>query len=220
MTTFERDHTLIIGNTQSGKSFLCNWLIEKVFKDIYDVILLISGTVDSVNGDIYTNIPDKNKTKCLDNKTMNYIKFVAKNNPNSKILLILDDLNKMLSKTGTTKEKEIARECESNIIYLFSEGRHDNLYSVALVQYYRQLKPIIRSNSRYQIITFGGNTLCDLLFEYLDNCFSSVKELKDFVKKNNICYKKIGDKKYLTSIMFDCYDKSRNKKEAIRLLQP
>jgi len=214
------DHCLIIGATQSGKSYLCNWLIEEFLKEMYDEILLISGSIDSVNGDIYTNIPSKNKTKSLNNKTLDFIKNFVLKYPEKKILIILDDLNKMLSKTGTKKEIDLAKECESNIIYLFSEGRHNNLYTIALVQYYKQLKPIIRSNSRYQIITFGNKTLCELLIENVSNCFDSVNELTEFIKKYNKVYKKIGNKEYYTSLLFDCYKKSRDKNECVKKLKP
>lgn len=216
----ERDHSLIIGSSQSGKSYLCNFMIEKVYKDLYDEIILISSSIDSVSGDIFSNIPKKNKTKRLDNKTMNHIINFSKLNPTKNFLIILDDLNKMLSKVGSSDEKKLAQECESNIIYLYTEGRHNNLYTVSLVQYYKQLKPIIRSNSRYQIVTFANNTTCELLFESVNNCFEDIKQLKSFVKKHNIPYKKINGKDFLTSIMFDCYNKSRSVKDCVTLLKP
>jgi hypothetical protein len=213
-------HSLIIGNTLSGKSYLCNWLITKYFNNMYDLILLISGTYDSINGDIYTSIPSTRKTKRLDNKTLNFIKTYIEKYPTKKILLILDDMNKMLSKTGTKKENDLARECESNLTYLFGEGRHDNLYTIALVQYYKQLKPIIRSNARYQIITFAGSSICEKLYENVDNCFENVNELKNFVKQVNVEYKTVNGKKYYQCIMFDCFNKSRKISDCVTILKP
>jgi len=216
----EKDHGLIIGSSLSGKSYLMNFMIGKIFKDLYDEIILISSSIDSVSGDVFDNIPTKNKTKRLDNKTMAYITDYSKKNPTKSFLIVLDDLNKMLAKVGNSDEKKLAQECESNIIYLYTEGRHNNLYTFSLVQYYKQLKPIIRSNSRYQIVTFANNTTCELLFESVNNCFEDIKQLKLFVKKHNVPYKKINGKDYLTSILFDCYNKSRSVKDCVTLLKP
>lgn len=225
----EPAHTLVIGSTQSGKSYLTNYLIQKHLSKIYGLVILVSGSinaVDSSDNDVFSSIPKKNRASNLSNRVMQRIITFARTNKNVKVLVVLDDMNKMLSKTCVSKaNKQLALESIDNINYIFTEGRHNNIYACALVQYYKQLQPTIRCNARYQILLFGNATTLEAMYDYVDNSFQSLREFKDYVYENNVTYKTIIDdqgneKSFMTALCFDTHSRSRELQKNIMLIQP
>jgi hypothetical protein len=192
-------HSLIIGPTLSGKTHLTDYFIKKHYLNMYDKIILISGSLNS-NQEYYKDIPLKNRCNTLNNKVLKYVlNFNFSKSDNFKLLIILDDLNTLL------KDKN----CVANIEYLYTEGRHKGIYITALVQYYKMLSPCIRINSRYQIITFANNSTLEMMYDYVSNSFENLKELKKFVKEKNINN---------TCICFDTHSKSRELEDNVFLI--
>lgn len=223
----EKGHILIIGASNSGKSFLCNYLIQKCLNNIYDLIILISGSLNSItDNNIFSSIPAQNKCNNLSDKVLKRITDYVSKHKDKKILIVLDDLNKMLSaNTGTPSQKELARQSVNNIQYIFTEGRHNNIYACCLIQYYKQLPPTIRTNARYQIITFANTPTIEAMYDYVSNSFRSLQEFKEYVYEKNVPYRTIIDeqgkeKSFMTSILFDCHSRTRDIKKNVMFIRP
>jgi hypothetical protein len=199
-------HFLIIGNTNSGKSYLAKYLLfneRSPLYNNYDLILLITDIPADIQFNNYEEIPNKHRQENITNPILNKITaYAKKHNYNKKILIIFDDLNKVI----------LNKENYNNIIYLFTQGRHYNIYCMALVQYYKQLKPIIRTNAKYQILTHCNNVVLEELYNHMSHCFDSTKDIKDYVKSLNL-------PKY-TSICFNTHTQDNNKKNNMLLIKP
>lgn len=216
-------HILIIGQTASGKSVTANHIINNILK-CKDYIL-VTDLADEIKNDqvntVYSNINKKNITNNLSNKVINKIKKYTlspdvihphhDSRHGKKLYIVIDDLNKLINSKSVTspEEKEIIKQTKMNINFIFTEGRHLNIYCIALVQYYKILPPLIRVNSKYHIVTFGSNQIIENLFDHVSHYFDNIKELKDFIYSENVNY---------TSICFDTHTNSRDKKDNIFLI--
>lgn len=203
-------HLLICGCTNSGKSYLAKYLLFNPKGPLYgkyDLILLISDIPDEIQhnggGGGYEDIPSQHMKNDISNDTLNKIKqYAHKHNYDKKILILFDDLNKVI----------LDRESYNNIIYLFTEGRHFNIYTMALVQYYKMLKPIIRGNSKYHILTQINNVTLEELYNHVSHCFNNPNELKNFCKALKL------DKH--VSICFNTHTTDTEIKKIIKLIKP
>lgn len=219
----EISHKLIIAPTSCGKTFLCNYLLENGYlssndpqfdsRERVEYILITDLANEIKSGKIsceYKNIPLKNITDNLNNKTMNKIKkFSNKKN----FIIIIDDLNKMIDSRSASNKEELMniKQTKSNIDFIFSEGRHLNIYAVALVQHYKLLSPLIRNNSKYHIIVFGSTVTVEVLYDHVSHYFPDKQELKKFILEENVNH---------TSICFNTHGSSRNKEDNLILISP
>ena len=216
----EKSHKLIIAPTNCGKSYLCNYLLSTNSLGDYDLIILVTDLAKEIKNDEVNNqyiesnnIVKKNVTNNLNNKTFMRIKEYCSSKNGRSVLIILDDLNKLIDTKNANNKKEMTKinQTKSNLNFIFSEGRHIGIYCIALVQYYKTLPPIIRNNSRYHIIVFGSNLIAETLYEYISHYFESRDELKEFIAKYNVDH---------CSIAFDTHNPSRIKKDNIILIKP
>lgn len=199
-------HFLITGVTNSGKSVLAKFLLYTPTSPLYnnyDLILLISDIPKSIQSQQYPQIESKHIASTFNNAMLNKInQYAKKHNYTKKILIIFDDLNKLI----------LNKECYNNIIFIFTEGRHLNIYAMCLVQYYKQLKPIIRTNAKYHILTSINNVTLEELYNHVSHCFDSVKEIKEYLNGLNL--------PQYTSILFNTHTVSREKNDTITLIKP
>lgn len=218
----EDAHTLIIGQTSSGKSILASYLLDNnKFKSSQNALkILITDLSNEIKKDkvnLQYNISKKNIARNLNNKNFNRIKNYVTGSDNTQekriCYVIVDDLNKLIDTKSANNKKEIddIKQTKSNLNFIFTEGRHLGIYCIALIQYYRVLPPLIRNNARYHIITFGSNSIIETLWEHVSSYFDSKEELKKFIYTENV---------YHTSIIFDIHNASREKNDNIMLCCP
>lgn len=215
----EKSHKLIIAPTNCGKSYLCNYMLSNSLFGDYDLIILVTDLSNEIKKSNIEcpyitkgNIIKKNITNNLNNNTFAKIKSYCIDKSKT-VLLILDDLNKLIDTKNANNKKELEtiKQTNSNLAFIFSEGRHLGINCVALVQHYKTLPPIIRNNSRYHIIVFGSNVIVEVLYEYVSHYFDCRDELREFITKYNVDHR---------SIAFDTHNASRVKKDNILMIQP
>lgn len=146
---------IVFGCRRSGKSHLVNDLIQKIAPRMkFTNVILISAT-SKVQKEYWTFIPDENKFDTLNNDHINgiYNDCIKLNeeyqqNPNNfeiepHTLLIFDD---MISDSGG---KSIFWLQAVNRLYF--AGRHAKISCLLLLQAFKCVAPIVRSNTDYLV---------------------------------------------------------------------
>ncbi len=134
---------LIQGVSASGKTFLLKKLLNTVLRGKFDAIYCICPTHKSQNLWKSIKIKDENKFDTSDNATFeNVIKKCEKNRIEGKeSLIIMDDwLYSELSKSNSA--------LSNNILHL----RHKWTSIIILSQYYKAIRPEIRTNMSKTIV--------------------------------------------------------------------
>lgn len=136
---------LIVGPSDSGKSYLLEHLAKKKLKKLYEKVIVICGSRDTLKD--YGNVFDTNSLYSnYDPRDIDIVKghqreLEAKGKPMLKVLIVYDDF-------GTRKNKH-----DESIFNLAIQGRHDCISFVMVLHDLVLADRIVRDNFTHIILT-------------------------------------------------------------------
>ncbi len=150
MFIFEPHNMLISGITNCGKTYFILRLLETIYKDYFDFIILFCPTFEfnqTYNRDIVT----KNKkfivlnSKAVKDNLDNCIKIAVHIYKGSNTLFIIDDCSNL-------HDSKIR---ESELCYLAFSGRHFNITTWVVNQKYNSVVKDYRENIRFLVLFYN-----------------------------------------------------------------
>lgn len=194
----------IVGNTNSGKTHLCKYLIASLFSDKkFNNIFIFSPTAKISNDGSYSMVPDNHIfSNPTDDKIQKIIKL-QKENSNLKTLIIFDDCIGVFSK-------------ESKVLNnLVISHRHLKISIIFISQYLKAINPVWRSNFHYLFSSKISNY--ENLKKYKEIWFNDVKDIQQHFNKYTTNINKPNEKHRF--IFVDLFESPENKYKSIKAPQ-
>ncbi len=174
---FEPHNMLITGITNCGKTHFILDLLETIYKDYFDFIVLFCPTFEfnkTYNRDIVT----KNKkfivlnSKAVKNNLDNCIKIAIDIYKGSNTLFIIDDC-------ANLHDSKIR---ESELCFLAFSGRHFNITTWVLTQKYNSIVKDYRENIRFLVLFYNKDKMA-LKNALEENQIIPKDEHEDYINK-------------------------------------
>lgn len=190
INSFFASHTLIVGNTGSGKSNTLNTIYSELFND-RDVTKSLFLIIDT-NGEYKDAFTNRKVVKRLDTS------FEDSNEINIPIqLLDAEDWKLLLEATDKTQYPIIKKVCNTLRRELFEAGKYKKSISVLILDYLKVcMCGIINSNNTPANKLNSLNSLRDDMTYYSDELYKKISESLSYIDKiqiNNNRLNYIGD---------------------------